>query len=310
MNRSQLIQYLRNNALNAPTKEDVVPYIAGVKRGKPFIPKVEDLVTAQEHEHDFVAAYRPITTEDVTMCELLDEASLGELREIADILGVMYQDDCKAEDLTVYPEEELENNTCVDDIIARIEANDEVLTCVTLNNVKHINAGQWHRLFKALAEVNTNVEWLHLANCNLTDHQAPCLVRALSQNGHLRVLTLDSNMLSGSSLVKILKAVSVGQSLREIRLNNQVLAHARLFTSSFSRFFCQIAYMKTVLHFLQQLCKRLGHQIELDIVNIIEDCPQLLRLGLSMEFRDPLNRVAGVLQRNLSNHTKNNTHKC
>ena len=68
--------------------------------------------------------------------------------------------------------------------------------------------------------------------------------------------------------------------------------------------------MKTVLRFLQQLCKRLGHQIELDIVNIIEDCPQLLRLGLSMEFRDPLNRVAGVLQRNLSNHTKNNTHKC
>ena len=50
----------------------------------------------------------------------------------------------------------------------------------------------------------------------------------------------------------------------------------------------------------QQLCKRLGHQIEQEIVHIIEDCPQLMRLGLSLEFREPLNRVATILQRNLS----------
>ena len=52
----------------------------------------------------------------------------------------------------------------------------------------------------------------------------------------------------------------------------------------------------------QQLCKRLGHQIEQEIVHIIEDCPQLLRLGLSLEFREPLNKVATILQRNWSNH--------
>jgi hypothetical protein len=53
----------------------------------------------------------------------------------------------------------------------------------------------------------------------------------------------------------------------------------------------------------QQLCKRLGHQIEQEIAHIIEDCPQLMRLGLSLEFREPLNRVATILQRNLSaNH--------
>ena len=35
VNRPQLIQCLRDNALNAPIKQDVVPYIPGIKRGKP-----------------------------------------------------------------------------------------------------------------------------------------------------------------------------------------------------------------------------------------------------------------------------------
>ena len=34
VNRNHLIQFLRENALNAPLKEDIVPFIPGKKRGK------------------------------------------------------------------------------------------------------------------------------------------------------------------------------------------------------------------------------------------------------------------------------------
>ena len=53
-------------------------------------------------------------------------------------------------------------------------------------------------------------------------------------------------------------------------------------------------------------CKKLGHQVEYEIAKLLESCPQLLRLGITLEFRDPLNRVAKQLQRNLAeaNSTK------
>ena len=62
-------------------------------------------------------------SEDEEMCDLLDSADIGDLREIADILGVMYQDDCKAEELTFYPVEPRPQIN-LPDIIDRIEAND------------------------------------------------------------------------------------------------------------------------------------------------------------------------------------------
>ena len=34
VNRNHLIRFLRDNAMNAPIKEDIVPFTAGKKRGK------------------------------------------------------------------------------------------------------------------------------------------------------------------------------------------------------------------------------------------------------------------------------------
>ena len=35
LDRPQLVQFLRENSLNAPETEEIVPYIPGEKRGKP-----------------------------------------------------------------------------------------------------------------------------------------------------------------------------------------------------------------------------------------------------------------------------------
>lgn len=234
------------------------------------------------------ALFEPETKEEIELCGILDSAESQELREIADILGVMYQDDCQAEKLRFYPAEE-QNEINFSGLIDRIEANDPQLENVTLNNVKQFHSNQWKRLFKALEEVNTNLKILSVSNCNLKDFEAEFISEALSKNSTLKSLTLDSNLFTSKSIISILKAISASKSLEEIRINNQVLRSIR-----FARFF--------KIDFFQQFCKRLGHQMEMEIVEIIDDCPQLLRLGLTLEFRAPLNKLARILQRNLSNH--------
>ena len=50
---------------------------------------------------------------------------------------------------------------------------------------------------------------------------------------------------------------------------------------------------------LQQSRKYLGYQVESEIANLLELTPQLVKLGINMEFRDTLNRTVTQLQKNL-----------
>ena len=90
--------------------------------------------------------FKPVSNEDSEMCHILEAADMKDVQEIADILGVIYQGDCKAEELTFYPVE-VPNDINFDDIINRIEKNDPILIEVTLNNVKNLHPNQWRRLF-------------------------------------------------------------------------------------------------------------------------------------------------------------------
>jgi hypothetical protein len=159
---------------------------------------------------------------DVELSELLDQAEMQELQEIADILGVTFQTDCKATKLKLYPEVAEENQVDFDDIITRIEANDSTLTSVNFNNVKWLNLDQWRRLFAALENVNTKVHMLSAANCQLNDFVTDWIARSLAKNSTLEKLTLDSNFISGGGLVKIMNAIAISKSLKELRCNNQV----------------------------------------------------------------------------------------
>lgn len=51
----------------------------------------------------------------------------------------------------------------------------------------------------------------------------------------------------------------------------------------------------------------LGNKIEMEITQLVEQNPTLLRLGLHLEFNDARHRVAAHLQRNIdrSKYTKN-----
>ena len=57
-------------------------------------------------------------------------------------------------------------------------------------------------------------------------------------------------------------------------------------------------------------CKYLGHRIEKEIADVLAMTPQLVKLGVTMEFRDSLNRTAIQLQKNLDKrkHTCVSTH--
>ena len=46
-------------------------------------------------------------------------------------------------------------------------------------------------------------------------------------------------------------------------------------------------------------CKYLGNRIEKEIADALTQTPQLVKLGVTMEFRDSLNRTAVQLQKNL-----------
>ena len=157
------------------------------------------------------------------MAAFLDQAPDIDLKEIADILGIMYQNDCSAEVLKYFPEEPPIDDIDFGTIIDQIESNDEYLNQVNLNNVQHFETHQWIRLFKALEEKNTVVEEFSAANCNLKDDLTTSIAQALAANGNLKKFTLDSNQLSGPSLIQIMKAIVKQGSLQELRINNQVV---------------------------------------------------------------------------------------
>ena len=63
---------------------------------------------------------------------------------------------------------------------------------------------------------------------------------------------------------------------------------------------------KQVLFFSLQLTfKFLGHQIESEIASLMQETPQLVKLGITLQFRETLNKTATQLQRNLD---QSNTH--
>merc|ERR1712008_46884 len=104
VNRKHLIRFLRDNALNAPIIEDIVPFTAGQKRGKTYVQNVESEECVQAQSKKDFDIFEPITSEDLEMRRILDDMAgmhrIEDLQEIADVLGVIYQDDCKAEKLT------------------------------------------------------------------------------------------------------------------------------------------------------------------------------------------------------------------
>ena len=219
--------------------------------------------------------------------EFFAHATFDDLKEMADILGVTYQDHCCATELKKY-EDPPPNDANVDEIIRMVEENNPDCVEINLNNIKGIENAKWDRLFKALSK-NSHVESLSAANCDITDTVGAMIAFSLQTNAALKFLTLDSNSLSGDAVIQIIRATSATQTLEELRVSGQVSSILQtqkiIQTEKFASF--------------QHNTKYLGNRLETLIADSLSDTPQLVKLGITMEFRDTLNRTAVALQKNL-----------
>merc|ERR1712071_210356 len=159
------------------------------------------------------------------------------------------------------------NATDPEESILKIHDDDSKLIEVCLNNI-NITDDQFRRPFKAL-EINTRLEVLSLSNTGLTDRTAELLTQTIEKNSSLRVINVESNQLSSSAIVRIIKSMLVQKSIEEFRASNQLTAHV------------------------------LGNQAEMDITQFVEQNPTLMRVGLFFEFNDARSRVSTQLQKNI-----------
>ena len=142
-------------------------------------------------------------------------------------------------------------------------------------------------MFRGLAG-NCHVETVSLANCDITDTVGAMIGDCLEQNRSLKFLTLDSNSLGGDMIVSLIAATSKTQALEELRVSNQA--------RKIDVYFCANLICDRQL---QLNCKYLGNRIENEIVDAVEKAPQLVKLGITLEFRDSLNKTAVTLLNNL-----------
>uniref|UniRef100_A0A0P4WCV1 Tropomodulin n=1 Tax=Scylla olivacea TaxID=85551 RepID=A0A0P4WCV1_SCYOL len=284
LDRKKLIDHINEQALNEPDRPDLVPYVAGTVRGKKWVPPPppepqddEDAI-AQEVEVDL----------DEEFSSVLNTATEDEIVDLAAILGfhsMMNQEQyhasllnkgrpqgvgwggiTKATKFKPLPAEP-PNDTDVEDSIKKLTDDDSNCKDLNFNNIRNISDEQFKRLFESL-ENNTKLESLSMANVGLSDRHLDPLTNALSQNASLRTLNLETNNISPAGIVRIMESISKTHIVEEIRLANQ---------------------RSSVL----------GNKIEMQLTEIIEQNPSILRVGIHFEFNDARNRVSKHLQKNL-----------
>nr|XP_053643193.1 tropomodulin-1-like isoform X8 [Cherax quadricarinatus] len=284
LNRKHLIDHINDQAINEPDRPELVPYVAGTIRGKKWVPppppepqEDEDAV-AQEVEVDL----------DEEFASVLNTATEDEIVDLAAILGfhsMMNQEQyhasllnkgkpvgvgwggiTKATKFKALPAEP-PNDTDPEESIKKLKDDDPNCKELNFNNIRTISDEQFKRLFDAL-EMNSKLESLSMSNVGLSDRHLDALINALVSNNTLRTLNLETNSISPAGIVRIMEALLKTHSVEEIRLANQ-------------------------------RASVLGNKIEMQLTDIIEQNPTVLRVGIHFEFNDARNRVSKHLQKNL-----------
>ncbi|XP_038223103.1 tropomodulin-1 isoform X2 [Zerene cesonia] len=286
LNRKKLIEHINKQALETPDRPEVKPYVAGVIRGKKWIPppppeKIRD--ADEQITIDLGDEYE----------QALSSASQEEIIDLAAILGfhsMMNQDQyhasllnkgqpvglgwdgiTKATKPKVYPMDP-PNDADPDDTIKRVQENDQKFTDLNWNNIKNISDEKFEKLFEGL-KTNTHLEVLSLVNVGLNDRTAQLLADALEMNSTLRVVNVETNFISPAGVVQLVKALLTTTTVEEFRASNQ-------------------------------RSQVLGNKIEMEITKLVEANPTLLRLGLHLEYSDARHRVASHLQRNIDRNCR------
>ncbi|XP_019865757.1 tropomodulin isoform X2 [Aethina tumida] len=289
VDRNQLITFINTKALETPDLPENEPFELGKVRGKKWIPPAAPIKEQEADEQvaiDLGSEYE----------NALAKASEEEIIDLAAILGfhsMMNQDQyyasllnkgqpvglgwdgiTKSSKLKNYPKEG-PNDTDIKKVLADLEDDHPDLVEVNLNNIKTISDENFASLFKALAD-NTYVQSFSLANTGLTDNQAAQLIEAVKKNNTLKVLNVESNILSPRCIVQLIEALLATKSIEEFRASNQ-------------------------RNYI------LGNKNEMEITELIEKNPAIVRLGLHLEYNDARNRIATHLQKNIDTIRKETT---
>ncbi|XP_058795411.1 tropomodulin isoform X6 [Phymastichus coffea] len=282
LNRKKLIEHINKQALETPDIPELKPYVPGTVRGKKWVPPVRENLKEKEADEqiaiDLGDEYEQALT-NASEDEIIDLAAIlgfhsmmnqdqyhASLLNSGQPLGLGWDGITKASQPKAFPIDP-PNDTDVDDTIRRAREDDSNLVDLNWNNIKSISDEKFFQLFEAL-ENNTHLETLSLTNTGLTDKTAQRLAEAIEKNSTLRVLNVETNFISPPVIVKLVRALLNTKSIEEFRCSNQ-------------------------------RSQVLGNKIEMEITQLVEQNPSLLRLGLHLEFNDARHRVAAHLQRNI-----------
>ncbi|KAL1505836.1 hypothetical protein ABEB36_005304 [Hypothenemus hampei] len=281
LNRRQLIEHINREALETPDRPEAVAYVAGVIRGKKWNPPPppQNQIDADEKiQIDLGDEYEHALT-NASQEEIIDLAAIlgfhsmmnqdqyhASLLNKGQPVGLGWDGITKASKPKIFPMDP-PNSTDVDDSIRRVQNDDPKYIDLNWNNIKNISDEKFNNLFEGL-EQNTHLETLSLSNTGLTDRGAEKLAQALENNNHLRVVNVESNNITPLGVVRLIKSLLKQKSVEEFRATNQ----------------------RTQI---------LGNKIEMEITQLIEKNPTILRLGLHLEYNDARHRIATHLQRNI-----------
>ncbi|XP_039947606.1 tropomodulin isoform X9 [Bactrocera tryoni] len=281
LNRKKLIEHINKQALETPDEPEFEPYVKGTVRGKKWVPppRDESEVAAEEQIAIDLGEEYEHALSDATQEEIIDLAAIlgfhsmmnqdqyhASLLNKGQPVGMGWDGITKSTQPKLFPMDP-PNNTDVEESIKRVKDNDSKLIELNLNNIKNISDEKLEQLFQVLPE-NENLEVLSLTNVGLTDKTALLLAEAIEKSKTLRVLNVETNFISPPVIVTLVKALLKCRTIEEFRASNQ---------------------RSSVL----------GNKIEMEITELVEKNPSLLRLGLHLEFNDARHRVAAHLQRNI-----------
>lgn len=86
---------------------------------------------------------------------------------------------------------------------------------------QNISDEKFNTLFDSLAS-NTHLETLSLTNVGLSDKHAYKLADALEVNNTLKVVNVETNFISPTGIVRLVKSLLKTKTVEEFRASNQV----------------------------------------------------------------------------------------
>uniref|UniRef100_A0A8C6X5A3 Tropomodulin 4 n=1 Tax=Naja naja TaxID=35670 RepID=A0A8C6X5A3_NAJNA len=275
LDRDALMQHLEKQAMEAKEREDLVPF-TGEKKGKPFVPKVpkkevikeEDVILEPELEEALANAT------DAEMCDIAailgmytlmsnkqyyDAICSGNISNTEGINSVVQPDKYKP-----VPDEP-PNPTNAEETLAKVRSNDRDLEEVNLNNIQDIPIQTLKEICEAM-KTNTQVKQLSLVATRSNDPVAHAVAEMLKENKTLQSLNIESNFITSTGMMEVIKAMKGNSTLTELKVDNQR--------------------------------QRLGDSVEMEMAAMLENCTSITRFGYHFTQQGPRARASIAITRN------------